>query len=210
MRHLRWAVTVLLSSAYAFPQGDVQVSKPFPSSGFLKHLTVEFFGYSSSAIEQDYESSPNTTSRPYNLHGLECPLCTPGPMNRVRQLLPPFGAKASMTFWHERLILFAGFGGVNAASSSIINPRINPKLLLRSSPDNDDWIVQREVGASVAVDPEKHLSFGISQGYLNDFGPSKNSWTTTTGNLSFSPSLFGEIGRGLKSVGKPSAHPSNK
>ena len=202
MRYLRWAVTVLLGSAYAFPQSDTRVSKPFPSSGFLKHLTIESFGYTS--------STSTTTSMPYDFHGLECPLCTPGPMNRVRQLLPPFGAKASMTFWHERLILFAGFGGVNAASSSIINPRTNPKLLLRSSPDNDDWILQRQIGAAVAVDPEKHLSFGISQGYLNDFGPSQKSWTTTTGNLNFSPSLFGEIGRGLKSLGKPSVHPSNK
>jgi hypothetical protein len=205
MRHLRLAVTVLLSSVYAFPQGDVQVSKPFPSNGFLKHLTVESFGYSSSEIEQGYESSPNTTSRPYSLHGLECPLCTPGPMNRVRQVLAPFGAKASMSFWHDRLILFAGFGGINAANSGN-SPRMTP-LSMRASPDNDEWILQREIGAAVAVDPEKHLTFGISQGYLNDFGPSKNSWTTTTGNLSFSPSLFGEVARGIKSKNKPSKHP---
>ncbi|HTF63562.1 MAG TPA: hypothetical protein VK638_12730 [Edaphobacter sp.] len=203
MRHPRIAVTLLLTSACAFSQSGTQVNKPFPSTGFLKHLTLESFGYTSSATAQGYEFSSTTTSALYNLHGLECPLCVPGPQNRVRQLLPPFGAKASLSLWQDRLILFAGFSGINAVTWGN-SPRISP-IAMRATPDNDAWLVQRQIGASVAVDPEKHLSLGISQRYLNDFGPSKTGWTTTTGNLSFSPGLFREVVRGIKSVSKPSA-----
>jgi hypothetical protein len=205
MRHVRLTVTILLTSACASSQSGVQEHKPFPSTDFLKHLTVESFGYTSSATAQGYEFSPTTTSALYNLRGLECPLCVPGPQNRVRQLLPPFGAKASLSLWHDRLILFAGFSGINAVTWGN-SPRISP-ISMRATPDNDAWVVQRQIGASVAVDPEKHLSFGISQGYLNDYGPSKNSWTKTTGNVSFSPGLFRDVVRGIKSVNKPSAHP---
>jgi hypothetical protein len=157
MRHARLAVTLLLTFACAFCQSGVQVSKPFPSTGFLKHLTIESFGYRFPTRVQGYEFAPATTSAFYNLHGLECPLCIPGPQNRARQFLPPFGAKASLSLWHDHLILFAGFGGINAVTAGN-SPRISP-ISIRATPDNDAWVVERQIGASVAVDPEKHLSF---------------------------------------------------
>jgi hypothetical protein len=128
----------------------------------------------------------------------------PWSANRVRQLLPPFGAKASLSLWHDRLILFAGFSGIDAVTWGS-SPRISP-ISMRATPDNDAWVVERQIGASVAVDPEKHLSFGITRSNLDDFGPSKTAWNKTTGDLSFSPSLFREVVHGIKNVNKSSTH----
>jgi hypothetical protein len=81
---------------------------------------------------------------------------------------------------------------------------------MRAIPDNDAWAVERQIGASVAVDPEKHRSFGINRSNLDDFGPSKTAWTKTTGDLGFSPSLFQEVVHGIKNVNKSSTHSDKK
>jgi hypothetical protein len=204
MRHVRLAITLILMSGSMFGQGDVQIRQPLPSTGFLKHISIESFGYNSSTPMQGYEFAPGTTSAFYNLHGLECPLCIPGPPNRSRAILPPFGAKASLGFWHDRLILFAGFGGINTAAWGN-SPRISP-IAMRASPDNDALLVQRRVGASVALDPEKRFSFGITHSYLNDFGPSKAAWHTTTGDVNISPEVFRDVVHSIKNVNKQLTH----
>lgn len=138
-----------------------KVIKPAPSpTRFLKHLTIESFGYTGAPVLAGYEFAPTNTSAFYNLHGLTCPLCIIGPSpNRTRAVLPPFGAKATYSLWNDRLILFAGFGGIDGVLTDN-TPRLSP-LHIRATSFNDDWFVTSDVGAHVSVDPGKNLSLGI-------------------------------------------------
>src|ERR1700758_336516 len=95
--HFAHAVAaVMISVVPACGQTDAQTLKPAPSTGFLKHLTIESFGYTRAATGAGYDSPPSNTSASYNIHQLTCPLCIIGPpVGRTRAVLPPFGAKAN-------------------------------------------------------------------------------------------------------------------
>ena len=197
----RIGVALLLSVVTVCGQTERQIFKPAPSTGFLKHLTVESFGYTGFVRAEDGEFSPAVTSAFYNLHQLTCGLCISGPpVGRTRAVLPPFGAKATYGVWHDRLILFAGFGGIDAVPG-FNTPRMSP-ILMRATPSNDDWIVSSEVGARIAVDPQKQVSLGVTESYVNDFGPAKNSWTRTAGDVTFTPGLFREVAQGVGRIHK--------
>jgi hypothetical protein len=202
--HLRYvAAALLLTSMTVCGQTETQIVSPAPSTGFLKHLTIESFGYGHSANAVSDEFAPGNTSAFYNLHQLTCPLCIGiPPLGRTRAVLPPFGAKATYGMWRDRLILAAGFGGIDAIPGDN-TPRFNP-MLMRATSFNDDWIVSSDVGARISVDPQKQLSVGITQRYVNDFGPATNGWRETTGGLTFTPGLFHEVAHGVKKIQKRS------
>src|SRR5580704_15106752 len=61
---------------------------PQPSP-FFTHFTIESFGIGSSSVEPGYMFSSDYIATSYNFHGLECPLCIPGPRNLSRLTLPP-------------------------------------------------------------------------------------------------------------------------
>ncbi len=178
---------------------DGQALLPAPSRGFLKHFTVDSFGYGPSAAPTGYEFSPAFDSAFYNLHQLTCPLCTPGrPLGRTRAILPPFGARTSFAGWNDRLILFTGLGGIDAVPQDG-SPRLNP-ILMRANSSTDDWIVTSDVGASVAVDPQKRLSLGFTKGFVQDFGPIRHNWSTTSGSVGVSPDLVRQLVHGVKGI----------
>ncbi len=131
----RAAAVFMLASVPVWGQADTQTFQPAPSTGFLKHFTVESFGYTNSPIAAGYEFAPSNTSVAYNLHQLICALCIIGPPSgRTRSVLPPFGAKATYGFWNDRLILFTSFGGIDVVPTDN-TPRRNP-LLMRATPLN--------------------------------------------------------------------------
>jgi len=196
------AAAVMLTSVPVWGQAETQILKPAPSTGFLKYLTIESFGYTRSPITAGYEFGPSNTSAFYNLHQLTCPLCIIGPpVGRTRAVLPPFGAKATYGLWNGRFLLFAAFGGIDAIPTDN-TPRRNP-ILMRATPFNDDWIVTSDVGGRINLDPQKELSVGISHSYVDDF-MSKTHWTETTGDLTLTPGFFREIGHGVKRLEKRS------
>jgi hypothetical protein len=205
MRLAYFAFALAATPVCALAQGDTQIRKLPPSSGFLKHLTLESFGYRPSANLPADEFAPTTTSSFYNLRELECPLCIPGtPPGRTRAVLPPFGAKAAFGLWHDRLILFAGYSGIDAIANDNA-PRLNPSMM-RATPFNDDWLVQTEFGTRVFLDRQKLLALGITQSYVHDYGPGKMRWSKTAVSVSFSPRLFKQIFHGVRNAGKHSTH----
>lgn len=205
-------LTVIFASFIAFGQTETQSAPPAPS-GFLKNLTIESFGYGASPVAPGYEFGTSSTSGFYNLHQLTCPLCIVGPpAGRTRAVLPPFGAKATYGLWNGRLVLFAAFGGIDNVpldNSLHLNP--NPRRLkgspIRESSFNDDWITTADVGAHVSLDPHKEISVGITRSYVQEFGPMQGRWTKTTGDVTLTPGLVRELGRGIKRLDKRSTDP---
>lgn len=195
------AAPLLLTPFTAWSQTQTQIVKPAPSTGFLKHLTIESFGYTISPVLAGYEFAPTNTSAFYNLHQLDCPLCVIGPpLTRTRAVLPPFGANATYKLWHDRFTFSADFGGIDGVPT-FNAPRLNPTLM-RATSFNDDWFVTSDIGAHVSIDPEKNLSLGITRSYVDNFGPGNAPWSKTTGDLGISSGLFQEVFHGIRKAGK--------
>jgi hypothetical protein len=149
---------------------------------FLKNLTVESFGYDLSPTGQGFESPLRFTNAPLQSDGLECPRCIARPaMERTRFTLPPFGAQATLSLWHDRTELFTGFGGVNAWKPD--NTLIEPGR--RGTSFNDAWLLQGQGGARVAVDHSRHLWLGPVSRYVTNFGEGKKHWNTYGGTAIF-------------------------
>lgn len=196
MRPLSIAAALLLTPAASWSQTETQIIKPAPSTGFLKHLTIESFGYTRSPVLAGYEFAPTNMSAFYNLHGLNCPLCIVGPpLTRTRAVLPPFGAKMTSNFWHDRIILFAGFGGIDSVPTDN-TPRLSP-LHMRATSFNDDWFVTTDIGAHINVDPGKDLAVGVTRSYVNEFGPTRGHRSQTTGDININYDLFQELAHGI-------------
>ncbi len=193
---LRYVAAVFIfATDVALAQTETHARKTAPPTGFLKHFTIESFGYTGSE-NTGYEFAPASLSAFYNTHQLTCPLCIVGPrLDRARPVLPPFGAEATYGMRNNRFVLSAGFGGIDGVPGG--NAPLNPALMRATSFD-DDWFVTSEVGARIYVDPQKRLSFGISHKYINDFGPGKGHWTETAVDVTFSPGLFPELAHGVK------------
>ena len=157
MRYFCAAAALLFTPVTGWGQTQTQVLRPSPATGFIKHLTIESFGYTSSPVLPGYEFAPTNTSAFYNLNQLDCPLCVIGfPLTRTRAVLPPFGAKATYKVWHDRLALFTDFGGIDGVPT-FNTPRLNPALV-RATSFNDDWFVTSDIGARIGIDPEKMCS----------------------------------------------------
>jgi len=88
----------------------------------LKPFTADSFVYRSYSEPRPkrqpsrftLESFGKTEQRSNGFEELECPVCTPIPPNRTRYTIDPFGAKATLSFWHNRLQFSASFGGTES------------------------------------------------------------------------------------------------
>src|ERR1700676_4163302 len=96
------------------PLSVASVPKDGTRRGFLKNLTIESFGYGPGPLEAGFQFSPGYTAALFNLHGLECPGCVIGPVNRAKFTLPPFGAKATLRLWNGRVELSSGYAALEA------------------------------------------------------------------------------------------------
>ena len=95
-------------TVWTFPKAD-----SYPT--FLKNLTIESFGFDLKQQAPGFQFSLGYTSTFFNLNGLECPRCVPGPVDRDgRFTLPPFGAKATLKLQDGRVQLFGGFAALEA------------------------------------------------------------------------------------------------
>ncbi|MGI8960026.1 MAG: hypothetical protein ACR2IV_09755 [Bryobacteraceae bacterium] len=127
-------------------------------------------------------------------HGLECAFCISRPTSdRTRYTLPPFGAQATLSLWHDRGQLFTGFGGVNAWKPD--NTLIQPNR--RGTSFNDAWLAQGAAGGRVAVDRNRYLWPGPAGRYQRTSEKAKNTGTASAGVLLSSSgieeSVFGAI-----------------
>src|SRR6202034_1532416 len=105
----------LFVPAYTFPSTKEIPAGTAPkqsTSPLFSHLTIESFGLGSAPVEPGYMFSSAYIATFYNVQGLECPACIPGPRNLSRLTLPPFGATATVKLIRDHLELFAGFGGI--------------------------------------------------------------------------------------------------
>jgi hypothetical protein len=151
-----------------------------PQPGWLKNLTIESFGYGPTT-PQDYAFSPGYFAALYNLQGLECPRCVPGPVTRPRFTLPPFGALATLKLHHDGIRLFAGFGGIEAwKPDGTFEPR--GKSLWTNS-YGDAWLTQAQAGVRFALDPQHRVSVGATGRHLNNFGSGPQQWSTFSGDV---------------------------
>ncbi len=191
-------------------------------SGFLKPFSVDSFDYSPSTNFQfrRFDSKPphfqvksfaaaTSAVETRDPNGLECPVCNVGQPNRTRYSAPPFGAKATYTFWHNHIELFASFGGIEAwkqdgllqsvGSQKLGFYGVNKGLtlkpgslsaqwggahLLTNDQFNDQWLAQSHVGLRFFIDREKNVSVGFTKGYMYNEGPfGTPSWTSSTADL---------------------------
>ncbi len=151
--------------------------------GFFKKLTIESFGYSLGPQAPGFAFSPGYTASLFNLHGLECPRCILGPVNRARFTLPPFGANAVLKLLDGRVELFSGFGGLEAFKpEGTLEPRGHQ---LWTSYYGDAWLVQAEGGGRVALDRDGHIWLGATSRHLWNFGSGPQQWSTFSGNATF-------------------------
>ncbi len=130
---------------------------------------------------QEFAYSPGYFAALYNLEGLECPRCVPGPVSRSRFTLPPFGAIAKLRLHNDRIELFAGFSGIEAwKPDGTFEPRGRS---LWTSSYGDAWLTQTQAGARVALDRQQHVSLGATGRYLYNFGSGPQSWSTFSGDV---------------------------
>jgi hypothetical protein len=169
--------------AYAFPSTNKTSVKAAPqrsTSPFFSHFTIESFGLGSAPVEPGYMFSSAYIATFYNLQGLECPGCIPGPQNLSRLTLPPFGATATVKLISDHLELFAGFGGIEAwKPDGTFEPQGRRPA---TSSDSDAWLTQAQAGFRFTVDRDRHLWFGGTGRKLYNFGPGPKEWTTLTGD----------------------------
>src|SRR5258708_2399377 len=159
-------------SVWSAPKGD---SHP----RFLKNLTIESFGYGRAPKAPGFQFTPAYTAALFNLHGLECPGCVVGPVNRARFTLPPFGSKATLKLRNDRVELFSGFAALEAwKPDNTFEPRGRS---LGSSSYGDAWLTQVEAGGRVALERSQHLWLGATGRHLLNFGPGKKEWNTFSG-----------------------------
>jgi len=154
-----------------------------PSARKSVTLTLESFGYKSTpARNEDGLVQPAYTLSYFDLHGLECPMCV-APGFRARVAIPPFGATANLSLFHDRVNFFAGFGGVEA----VIPPgSFRPQgLRLFTSPEDDAWLMQFKAGGQVAVDPQKHLWIGGAARRFYSSGAGPRQWSSLSGEATF-------------------------
>jgi hypothetical protein len=165
------------------PVSLVSLPKDDPHRGFLKHLTIESFGYGPGPLEPGFQFSPGYTAALFNSHGLECPGCVIGPVNRAKFTLPPFGAKATLKVWDGRVEFSSGFAALEAwKPDGTFEPR---GLSLYSSSYGDAWFAQMEASWRIALDPTKHVWFGATGRHLSNFGGGLRKWNTFSGEATF-------------------------
>jgi hypothetical protein len=207
--------------------------KPFSVDSFVYSATpsktnfaFRYFDSKSSHFRVKSFAAPGEAVETREPNGLECPVCNVGPPNRSRYSAPPFGAKATYTFWHSRIELFASFGGTEAwkqdgmlqgvggqkLSNFGVNEGLAPKFgslsaqwggshLLTNDQYNDQWLVQSHMGLRYFLDQEKNVSFGFTKGYMYNFSPlGSPDWTSSTGDLTIT---FGNgpaklVGKGMR------------
>jgi hypothetical protein len=161
--------------------------KAEPPHTFPKNLTIESFGYSLAPQEPGFQFSPSYTAAFFNLQGLECPGCVLGPVNRAKFTLPPFGAKATLKLWDDRVELFSGFGALEAwKPEGTFEPRGHSFF---SSSYGDAWLAQVEAGGRIALDRGQHVWVGATGRHLSNFGPGLKEWNTFSGGATF---VFGQ------------------
>ena len=152
------------------------------SHGWLKHFTIESFGYGPTT-PQDFAFSPGYFAALFNLQGLECPRCVLGPVSRPGFTLPPFGAIASLKFHDDRIQLFTGFGGIEAwKPDGTFEPRGRS---LWTNSYGDAWLTQAQAGVRFGLDRQQHLSVGATGRYLYNFGSGPEHWSTFSGDVMF-------------------------
>jgi hypothetical protein len=177
-----------IPSLKSVKQLEWSAHKGHSRSGFLKDLTVESFGFDLSPTGQGFESPLRFTNAPVVSDGLECPRCIARPaMERSRFTLPPFGAQATLSLWHDRTEIYTGFGGVNAwkPDNTLIEAGRGGAPFSRARSFNDAWLLQGDAGARVAVDHGRHLWLGPVGRYVSSFGEGKKHWNTFGGTATF-------------------------
>lgn len=184
------------------------LANPAPPRIFRNFQLISFGHYSSAVAPFDAPSLTNAKTA-YDVLGLECPACGIAPPNRTRATLQPFGAKLSVDLFHGHLQLFASYGGNESwrpdgqmqgigaqhlsplggiNSWKAVAPNLAPMWggahLLWDGQYNDSWLLQTHLGFRYFLDSEKSISFGISQGYVQNTGPSgAPNWRSTTADL---------------------------
>jgi hypothetical protein len=168
--------------SFAWSMPKVDSAPTFP-----KNLTIESFGYSLAPVEPGFQFSPAYTAAFFNTQGLECPGCVMGPVTRAKFTLPPFGAKATLKLWHDRVELFSGSGALEAwKPDGTFEPRGHS---LFSSSYGDAWLAQVEAGGRIALDRSQHVWVGATGRHLRNLGPGLREWNTYSGNATF---VFGQ------------------
>jgi len=178
-------------------------------TGFLKPFSVDSFVYSSATEKWTYiQTPPKHTKSHLKLESsgaFECPFCRQEPANRTRATIEPFGAKATLSFWHDRVQFSASVGGTEWWRQDGFDPLSDPisgiqaKKLKRSEGSflfagqhpimndqyNDQWLLQSHLAARVFLDSEKNVSLGVTRGYFNNnLNPlGATNWTSTTVDL---------------------------
>lgn len=161
------------------PLSVIAVPQDGPRRGFLKNLTIESFGYGPGPLEPGFQFSPGYTASLFNVHGLECPGCVIGPVNRAKFTLPPFGAQATLRLWNGRVEFSSGFAALEAwKPDGTFEPH---GLSLYSSSYGDAWLAQREVSGRIALDPTRHVWVGATGRHLSNFGGGLKAWNTFSG-----------------------------
>jgi hypothetical protein len=171
---------LLKHSSSAFIPAHIFPAPQRSTSPLSSHFTLESFGLGSAPVETGYMFSPAYIATFYNLQGLECPQCMPGPPNLSRLTLPPFGATATVKLVGDHVELFAGFGGIEAwKPDGTFEPQGHR---LFTSNDTDAWLTQGQAGFRFAVDHNRHLWFGATGRRLYNFGPGPKQWSTLSGD----------------------------
>jgi hypothetical protein len=162
---------------------SILLPKPDLHPAFPKNLTIESFGYGPGPLAPGYQFSPGYTAAFFNLQGLECPGCVMGPVNRAKFTLPPFGAKAKLKLWDDRIELFSGFAALEAwKPDGAFEPR---GLSLFSSSYGDAWLAQMEAGGQISLDRTQHVWVGATGRHLSNFGPGQKDWNSFGGSATF-------------------------
>jgi len=139
------------------PAAPRLMGRAFPDPPWLKNLTVESFGLGPALLAPGFDRSPAYFASLFDHHGLECPGCSVGPLNRAFTL-PAFGSNATLKLRDGRTELYAGIGGVNA---------LRPASTVR----NDAWVAQAQVGGRFWLDRNQRISLGGVARYFYNLGP---------------------------------------
>jgi hypothetical protein len=148
------------------------------------NLTIESFGYGPNTPRlAGFEFSPDYTAAMFNLHGLECPRCAIGPVDRARSTLPPFGANVTLRLRDGRIELFAGVGALEAWKADV---EFEPKGFQKfSNTYGDAWLSQAMAGGRIALDRDHHFWLGATARHAYNFGAGTRQWSSITGDATF-------------------------
>lgn len=145
-----------------------------------KNLTIESSGENGKLHAEGFEASPGYRSADwFNLQDLECYGCAMHQGTRSGATMAPFGSTVTLHL-SKRFQLFGGVGGLEAPLAAGTPSPAGARLY--GNDDDDNWRVQVDAGAKIAVDPHQHLWLGGDARHVLNFGGGAKEWNTFSGS----------------------------